>query len=260
MKKGVIFFSLILFSVIFAGLVVALNNDKDPNDYFYCHDSDNFDPSVGDGYYRGQDLIVKGTTYGREKLYSDNFVTKEDFCVIIDKIFLGPSGDEKTVDAKFKELNVNENSGATMGSITSGKQVAKEFCTSDGECKGYLIYEGQILEEVCENGSCGVTVGNSLGSQETNDYLVMCSKGDCNSAKRESCEGENCAVLEYDCSDAGVGPWEYLEFIVKHPILSMQRILDKSNSETIIHFSVPFNPCEFGCSDGACLKEPKNSS
>ncbi len=59
--------------------------------------------------------------------------------------------------------------------------------------------------------------------QHENDatYLVRCLNGNCDTARVEECEGENCAVMEYGCSKnrlGGLSEAEAIKYYLLHPI------------------------------------------
>lgn len=253
MKKGVIF----IFLILGIGFVLAThtNDGLNPNDYFYCHDSDDeFNKDTQEGTFGSINIFKKGETYGRDELYSDDFTTKEDSCVIREVISLGPSPKSpKDITYNLKEITNNTPSsvsGALLLSKPKGEPISEEICTKDGVCRGYEKYEGAVLELICEGGDTWeyCHVGEIISSGRE-DYLIWCSNGNCETAKVNSCDGgENCGILENYC---GIEDDSWFKFFMKNPF---RAIMEIGGIDYTIESTVSVEPCANGCFDGACIE------
>lgn len=239
-----LFFSLILL-VNLSVFVSATHNDDglDPNDYFYCHDSDEHvnitfsDDGKGfskSGIIGSLAYFEKGETYGKERLYSDDFVTKGDTCVVTETI---PVTEEELIQNE----EVDKATRKLLKSLINDKKILNEEIENSKWVK--KIQELQYNE------------GAQLVSPiEGKLYLIRCASGDCNSARVESCEGDNsCRVLENWCSVSATAN-DYFKLLFKHPFQAI-RLLFGDVSAQSVYSTVSTNPCKNGCVDGACIPD-----
>jgi len=121
-------------------------------------------------------FFEKGEVYGKENILSEEFVTKEDFCVLIERV-------------SISELKMEDE--------YNREKESREF----GE------------------GAFWFTDMRDLKDDAT--YLVRCLNNDCNSAKVNECEGDNCAVMEYGCHPSrlgGLSEATAFKYYLFHPI------------------------------------------
>ena len=238
-----------LFFILSFSFVVAThtNDGKNPDDYFYCHDSDDeFDKDTQEGIFGNFNFFEKGETYGRDELYSDDFITKEDSCVIREVILVGSDLNN------LKKITNNipsSVSGASLVSKPKGEQIPTEFCTKDGICRGYGVYEGEVSELVCEGGDTWEYCEVRSTGPDMESYLIRCSNGNCETAKVDSCEGgENCGVLESYC---GIEDNSWFKFFIKKPLIAIREL---GGVDYTISSAASSELCANGCFDGACIQ------
>jgi hypothetical protein len=264
MKKGLMFAGLFLLSFILVGsfgVVSAIHNDNglNPNDFFYCHDSDEHidftnattttdGKTIGGIFELGLfNYQEKGETYGKEKLYSDEFVTKTDNCVITESIQITEESlisEEIDEDTK-KLLAIMMTDEETLGKeIENAKRLKKiQELRYNG---GGIIYFPPV-EYIDSEGRTGYT--NNFSEL----FLIRCVNGDCDSAKVNLCGGgDNCRVLENSCTISATGN-DYFKLLFSHP-LQAARLLFGDTKAMSISSVVSVESCENGCSNGACIK------
>jgi len=184
MKKGAILVSFVLLFAFNMSLVLGLWSIGSVDDYFHCSDSDGYntpytyvgkDSSETVTYTISGDLIglwniyEEGETYGKLKIYDDDFVTRKDSCVITELNEISSEG--------MNSINADEDEGKVTRDEDNPKMYFSGLESSSIQvlnCKDGNCFSAAV--EKCVGKNCGLIEYACSGDIDTYDWFRLLFK------------------------------------------------------------------------------------